>query len=100
MLRVAMLVMRVGVGLVARPATAVVGDLNADGKVDLQDFFILADNFGREGAPEVARTRTHQATMAARDQYWTRLATRPPSLWPPSTFASSRLAAATTPSFR
>jgi hypothetical protein len=51
MLRVAMLV--VGVGLVARPATAVVGDLNADGKVDLQDFFLLADNFGREGAPEV-----------------------------------------------
>ena len=31
MLRVAMLV--VGVALVARPATAVVGDLNADGKV-------------------------------------------------------------------
>ena len=32
---------------------AVIGDLNLDGVVDLQDFFILADNFGREGAPEV-----------------------------------------------
>ena len=33
------------------PVHAVIGDLNLDGVVDLQDFFILADNFGREGEP-------------------------------------------------
>ena len=37
----------------AVPVHAVIGDLNLDGVVDLVDFFILADNFGREGAPEV-----------------------------------------------
>ena len=35
----------------AVPVHAVIGDLNLDGVVDLQDFFILADNLGREGAP-------------------------------------------------
>ena len=29
------------------------GDLNKDGKVDFSDFFILADNFGKSGEPEV-----------------------------------------------
>ena len=37
----------------AVPVHAVIGDLNLDGIVDLQDFFLLADNFGREGATEV-----------------------------------------------
>ena len=36
----------------AGPATAVVGDLNRDGVVDLEDFFVFADNFGRRGQPE------------------------------------------------
>ena len=31
------------------PASAVVGDLNRDGVVDLKDFLMLADNFGLEG---------------------------------------------------
>ena len=29
------------------------GDVNLDGVVDLQDFFILVDNIGREREPEV-----------------------------------------------
>ena len=37
----------------ALPVHAVIGDLNLDGEVGLQDFFILADNFGQEGAPRV-----------------------------------------------
>ena len=36
----------------AGPASAVVGDLNRDGVVDLKDFFVFADNFGRRGQPE------------------------------------------------
>ena len=36
------------------PASAVVGDLNRDGVVDLLDFFLLADNFGEEGPPEAS----------------------------------------------
>ena len=36
----------------AGPASAVVGDLNRDGVVDLEDFFVFADNFGRRGQPE------------------------------------------------
>ena len=40
--------------LVASPLFAVTGDLDRDGDVDLDDFFILADNFGKRGpaAPE------------------------------------------------
>jgi len=34
------------------PASAVVGDLNRDGVVDLEDFFVFADNFGETGQPE------------------------------------------------
>jgi hypothetical protein len=33
-------------------AHAVTGDLNLDGAVDFDDFFILADNFGKSGPPE------------------------------------------------
>ena len=33
-------------------ADAVLGDLNRDGVVDFDDFFILADNFGKRGSPE------------------------------------------------
>jgi len=35
--------------LVVGPAGAITGDLNKDGKVDFQDFFILAENFGKQG---------------------------------------------------
>jgi hypothetical protein len=35
-------------------AGAVDGDINADGIVDLRDFFILADNFGETGPPEAS----------------------------------------------
>ena len=31
---------------------AVLGDLNRDGVVDFDDFFLFADNFGKEGVPE------------------------------------------------
>ena len=41
----------------ALPVHAVIGDLDLDGVVDLQDFLLLADNFGREGAPEVCEDR-------------------------------------------
>ena len=34
------------------PVAAVTGDLNRDGEVNLFDFFMLADNFGRKGEPE------------------------------------------------
>ena len=36
--------------LVAFPAAAVTGDLNRDGVVNYDDFFIFADNFGKTGA--------------------------------------------------
>ena len=32
---------------------AVPGDINRDGVVDFEDFFIFADNFGKSGSPEV-----------------------------------------------
>ena len=56
----------------ALPVHAVIGDLNLDGVVDLKDFFILADNFGREGAPEVCedpdtRRRWRHGTNIGRD---------------------------------
>jgi S1-C subfamily serine protease len=35
------------------PASAILGDLNNDGNVNLADFHILADNFGNVGEPEV-----------------------------------------------
>jgi len=38
--------------LAAAAVHAVPGDLNRDGNVDFDDFFILADNFGRSGPPE------------------------------------------------
>ena len=38
------------------PVAAVTGDLNLDGKVDFDDFFIFADNFGRTGQPAAAET--------------------------------------------
>jgi len=34
-------------------ASAITGDLNLDGVVDFDDFFIFADNFGKLGPPEV-----------------------------------------------
>ena len=37
-------------------AAAVTGDLNRDGRVDFDDFFILTDNFGKVGAPEAPDT--------------------------------------------
>lgn len=46
----------------AVPAIAITGDLNKDGKVDFDDFFILADNFGKKGPPEVAVRDTLRIT--------------------------------------
>ena len=34
---------------------AVTGDVNRDGMVDFDDFFLLAENFGRTGPPETYR---------------------------------------------
>lgn len=48
-------VLLAGLVLVAGPATAVVGDLNLDGVVDLKDFFIFADHFGQKGPPDTLR---------------------------------------------
>jgi len=41
------------------PAGAVTGDVNLDGKVDFQDFFLLADNFGAEGPPDTLRVTVY-----------------------------------------
>lgn len=35
-------------------AWAVKGDLDRDGDVDFDDFFIFADNFGKTGAPNLS----------------------------------------------
>jgi hypothetical protein len=44
----------VGVVLVSvTQAHGVLGDLNRDGVVDFDDFFLFADNFGKLGPPEV-----------------------------------------------
>ena len=82
----------------AVPVHAVIGDLNLDGVVNLQDFFILADNFGREGVPEVCEDPDTPGDDGGTGPILD--ATRPPSLWPPSLSVSSRRAAATTPIFR
>jgi hypothetical protein len=34
---------------------AVPGDLNLDGRVDFDDFFMFAANFGKEGPPDTLR---------------------------------------------
>jgi hypothetical protein len=34
------------------PVSAVLGDLNRDGRVDIDDFFLFASNFGKIGSPE------------------------------------------------
>ena len=41
---------------VGSPAAAVNGDLDRDGDVDFDDFFIFADNFGLTGSPDDADT--------------------------------------------
>jgi hypothetical protein len=35
-------------------ASAITGDLNLDGVVDFDDFFIFTDNFGKSGSPSSA----------------------------------------------
>jgi ankyrin repeat protein len=42
--------------------SAITGDLNRDGQVDFDDFFIFADNFGKKGPPDEieGRTRTSE----------------------------------------
>jgi hypothetical protein len=49
MIRLALLMI-----LVASPAFSVSGDLNRDGMVDYDDFFIFADNFGKSGDPDLS----------------------------------------------
>ncbi len=46
----------------ANVAYCVVGDLNKDGVVNFGDFFILADNFGKEGVPEPPDTIVYTST--------------------------------------
>ena len=42
--------------LLAGASYAVIGDLNRDGTVDFDDFFLFADNFGKTGSPEIIDT--------------------------------------------
>ena len=37
------------VAVISTPVYAILGDLNEDGRVDFQDFFIFSDNFGKSG---------------------------------------------------
>jgi internalin A len=43
---------------VCSPLAAVTGDLDRDGDVDFDDFFIFSDNFGRTGSPDDSDTIT------------------------------------------
>lgn len=52
------LVMVFVLALWSTEARSVVGDLNRDGVVDFDDFFIFADNFGKEGVPQIIDTVT------------------------------------------
>jgi len=45
--------------LIAVSVWAISGDLNLDGKVDFEDFFLFADQFGKEGAPDTLRITIH-----------------------------------------
>lgn len=67
-----------GIGAIlwgAVPASAVLGDLNRDGRVDYDDFFLFASNFGVVGLPEqpdtvrvtVHDTVTQTQTLTVRD---------------------------------
>jgi len=38
---------------------AIPGDLNLDGMVNFEDFFLFADQFGKEGAPDTLRITLH-----------------------------------------
>lgn len=38
------------------PSIAIPGDINQDGTVNFDDFFILADNFGKKGPPQIIDT--------------------------------------------
>jgi hypothetical protein len=42
---------------------AVIGDLNLDGKVDLVDFFIFADNFSAQGPPDTLRVTVYDTVL-------------------------------------
>ena len=44
-----------GLLLLTAAAWAIPGDLNLDGKVDFDDFFFFADQFGKEGPPDTLR---------------------------------------------
>ncbi|NKB70590.1 MAG: hypothetical protein GKR89_26270 [Candidatus Latescibacteria bacterium] len=48
----------------ALPATAVVGDLNRDGRVDMADFFIFVTHFGQEGPPDSAGLSSETVALA------------------------------------
>jgi len=51
-------VLVIGIALIGltSPVHSIVGDLNKDGIVDFADFFLLAENFGKEGPPELPDT--------------------------------------------
>ena len=57
----------VAIASLAMAAHAVTGDLNLDGAVDFDDFFILADNFGKSGPPEEACGAAEEGTEDAEE---------------------------------
>ena len=63
------------------PASAVVGDLNLDGVVDLKDFFLLADSFGDTGPPEVDDCSGGAVTLSTAAITETRERTLVPCAW-------------------
>lgn len=63
---------------VATPAFAVLGDLDLDGDVDFDDFFLFVDNFGKTGPPDTLRvvvrdTLVVEQTVDVFDTTWTAL---------------------------
>ena len=44
------------------------GDLNADGIVDFDDFFLFADNFGKMGPPDTAIDTVYVERSATQDR--------------------------------
>jgi hypothetical protein len=56
-------------------AEAVLGDINRDGVVGFDDFFILSDNFGKRGSPEQIDT-VYVRPPTNTPQHWTIVARR------------------------
>ena len=52
--------------LLPAASQAVTGDVNRDGVVDLDDFFLLAENFGKTGPPETYRDTVYLSSEVER----------------------------------